>query len=157
VYFVLLVAAGAILGGVVVVAMGRGGQLATFRRDVPLPLVRFRTPDEVAMAQLPVALFGYQVQATGDALAAAAALIDARDAQIAELRREIMRLGGESAGEDTGVVDDEGGGGGGGAGSAGGAESGDVGADDVGADGVGADGVGADEGAGLAAEHRWWQ
>jgi hypothetical protein len=98
VYLVLLVAAGAILGGVVVVAMGRGGQIATFRRDIPVPAVRFFTPDEVALARLPLAFFGYQVQATGDALAAAAALVDERDAEIAELRRELSRFGGGSMG-----------------------------------------------------------
>ena len=91
-YLVLLLAAGAVLGGVVVVAMGRGGQIAIFRPDIPVPALRFRTPDDVALAKLPLALFGYQVQATGDALAAAAALVDERDAQIAELRRELLRL-----------------------------------------------------------------
>ena len=91
----LLAAAGAILGGVVVVAMGRGGQIADFRRDIPVLAVRFRTPDEVALARLPLGLFGYQAQATGDALAAAAALVDERDAEIAELRRELSRFGAE--------------------------------------------------------------
>ena len=91
----LLAAAGAILGGVVVVAMGRGGQIANFRRDIPVLAVRFRTPGEVALARLPLGLFGYQAQATGDALAAAAALVDERDAEIAELRRELSRFGAE--------------------------------------------------------------
>jgi hypothetical protein len=98
VYLVLLVAALAILGGVVVVAMGRGGEMAIFRRDVPLPLLRFRSPADVATVQLPVSAFGYQVQATGDALAAAASLVAARDAEIVLLRRELLRLGGSSLG-----------------------------------------------------------
>jgi hypothetical protein len=110
VYLVLLVAAGAILGGVVVVAMGRGGQIANFRRDVPIPALRFRTPDEVALARLPLGLFGYQVQATGDVLAAAASLVDERNAEIAWLRRELLRLGGESvaAAESGGTEGDAG-------------------------------------------------
>jgi hypothetical protein len=90
VYLVLLVAALAILGGVVVVAMGRGGEMASFRRDLPLPLLRFRSPAEVAAVRLPLAPFGYQVQAAGDALAAAATLVAERDAEIALLRRELL-------------------------------------------------------------------
>ncbi len=105
VYLVLLLAAVGILGGVVVVAMGRGGQIANFRSDIPIPAMRFRTADDVALVKLPLAPFGYQVRATEDALVAAAALVDAREAQIAELRRELAGLSGD-AGETTrtGVV-----------------------------------------------------
>jgi hypothetical protein len=95
VYLVLLLAAVGILGGVVVVAMGRGGQIANFRSDIPIPAMRFSTPDDVALVKLPLAPFGYQVRATEDALVAAAALVDAREAQIAELRRELARLSGD--------------------------------------------------------------
>jgi hypothetical protein len=92
VYWVLLLAAGSILGGVVVVAMGRGGELAYFPRDLPVAAMRFRSPSDVVSVRLPLAPFGYQAQATGDALTAAARLVAERDAEIALLRRELRRL-----------------------------------------------------------------
>lgn len=93
-YLVLLLAAGAILGGVVVVAMGRGGEMAMFRRDVPV-VPRFpRSPAELARHRLPLGPVGYQVQATEEALFAAANLLAERDQEIADLRAEIWRLGG---------------------------------------------------------------
>jgi hypothetical protein len=94
VYLVLLLAAGAILVGVVVVAMGRGGEMAIFRRDVPAGLKHPRTPGEVATQRLPLGPVGYQVQATEEALIAAANLLAERDHEIAALRSEIWRLGG---------------------------------------------------------------
>lgn len=100
-YLVLLLAAGAILGGVVVVAMGRGGEMTLFRRDVPLAPRRPRTPMDVATQRLPLGPVGYQVQATEDALIAAANLLAERDQEIAGLRGEIWRLrGGEDAAAD---------------------------------------------------------
>ncbi len=92
-YLVLLLAAGAILGGVVVVAMGRGGELTLFRRDLPAVTVDLRSPADVATLRLPLGPLGYQVHATTEALAAAAHLLAARDAQIAALRGELHRLG----------------------------------------------------------------
>ena len=88
-YVVLLLAAIAIIGGVVVVAMGRGGELVIFRRDLPLSATLLRTPADVARVQLPFAPFGYQVQATSDALVAAARMLAVRDAEIAALRMEL--------------------------------------------------------------------
>jgi hypothetical protein len=105
VYLVLLLAAGAILSGVVVVAMGHGGEMASFRRDLPLAIRRFRSPAEVASARLPLGPFGYEVQATGDALMAAAILVAERDAEIAALRRELMRLGPDGADADPAAND----------------------------------------------------
>jgi len=92
VYVVLLLAAVAILAGVVVVAMGGGGELTLFRRDRPEQLFRLRTPDDVAALRLPVALLGYQEQATGDALRQVAWLLAERDAEIARLREEVRML-----------------------------------------------------------------
>lgn len=92
-YLVLLLAAGAILGGVVVVAMGRGGEMALLRRDLPVALRLPRTPTEVATQRLPLGPVGYQVQATEEALIAAAHLLAERDREIAALRSEIWRLG----------------------------------------------------------------
>jgi hypothetical protein len=93
VYLVLLLAALAILGGVVVVAMGRGGELTLFHKDVPVLYTQLRTPADVATVRLPLVPFGYQVQATGDALVAAANLLADREAEIVALRRELWRLG----------------------------------------------------------------
>jgi hypothetical protein len=72
--------------------MGRGGELAHFPRDLPEAVVRFRSPADVVSVRLPLAPFGYQAQATGDALTAAARLVAERDAEIALLRRELRRL-----------------------------------------------------------------
>jgi hypothetical protein len=108
VYLVLLLAAGAILGGVVVVAMGRGGEMALFRRDLPMARRYPRTPAEVATQRLPLGPVGYQVQATEEALIAAANLLAERDHEIAALRGEIGRLGGDqTAANDREVAGDE--------------------------------------------------
>ena len=93
VYLVLLLAAAAILGGVVVVAMGRGGEIVAFRRDRPVELPAIRTPADIASLRLPIGLFGYQVRATADALTAMAHLLAERDYEIATLRGELWRLG----------------------------------------------------------------
>jgi hypothetical protein len=92
VYVVLLLAAGAILAGVVVVAMGRGGEIAAFRRDRPVASPPIRTPADIAALRVPIGLFGYQVPATADALTAIANLLAERDYEIATLRSELWRL-----------------------------------------------------------------
>ncbi len=91
-YFVLLAAAVAILVGVVVVAMGRGGEMAQARRDVPVLPPRIRTAADLATLRLPLGLLGYQEQATGEALDAAVRLIAEQEAEIARLREEVWRL-----------------------------------------------------------------
>lgn len=95
VYWVLLLAAGAILGGVVVVAMGRGGEMAVFSRDLPASATNPRSPMEVATQRLPLGPIGYQPQATEEALLTAASLLAERDQEITALRTEIWRLGGD--------------------------------------------------------------
>jgi hypothetical protein len=95
VYWVLLLAAGAILGGVVVVAMGRGGEMAVFSRDLPASATNPRSPMEVATQRLPRGPIGYQPQATEEALLTAASLLAERDQEIAALRTEVWRLGGD--------------------------------------------------------------
>jgi hypothetical protein len=97
VYFVLLAAALAILAGVVVVAMGRGGEIAQSRRDVPVRPPRIRTAADIAMLRLPFGAFGYQEHATDEALDAAARLIAEQDAEIARLREELWRMRTERA------------------------------------------------------------
>ncbi|HVB43572.1 MAG TPA: hypothetical protein VNF47_12820 [Streptosporangiaceae bacterium] len=96
-YLVLLTACVAIIVGVVAVAMGRGGELAHFRRDLPAARPRIATPADVAALRLPIGLLGYQAQATVEALRAAARLLAERDAEIARLRG---LLGGTSAPDD---------------------------------------------------------
>jgi hypothetical protein len=110
VYLVLLLAAVAILAGVVVVAMGRGGEMALFKRDLPALLRLPRTPAEVATQRLPLGPVGYQVQATDEALIAAANLLAQRDQEIAELRGELWRLGcgDEATARDRQMDSDEG-------------------------------------------------
>lgn len=92
VYFVLLAAAIAILAGVVVVAMGRGGEIAQSHPDAPMWPPSIRTAADLAMLRLPVGLFGYQEEATDAALDAAARLIAEQQAEIARLRAEAWRL-----------------------------------------------------------------
>jgi len=97
VYFVLLAAAIAILAGVVVVAMGRGGEMAQSRRDTPERPPVIRTAADLAMLRLPVGLFGYQEEATDAALDAATRLIAEQQAEIARLRADAWRPQAEAA------------------------------------------------------------
>lgn len=101
VYFVLLMGAVAILAGVVVVAMGRGGEIARFDRDLPLTPPRITVASDLPLLRLPVGLFGYQERATRVALDAAARLLAEQDAEIARLRQTVTRLSAsaESPGE----------------------------------------------------------
>jgi hypothetical protein len=98
VYFVLLAAAIAILACVVAVAMGWGGEMSESRRDLPTLRLRARTAAEVARLRLPGSAFGYQREATDQALYAIAWLVAERDAEIADLRQELWRLRGQRVG-----------------------------------------------------------
>jgi hypothetical protein len=89
---VLVVAAAAILGAVVVVAMGRGGELALFDRDLPAARFRLRTAADVAGLWLPTGLFGYHPQVVADVLRELIGLIASQEAEIASLRDEVRRL-----------------------------------------------------------------
>jgi len=89
---VLLVAAAAILGGVVVAALGRAGEMATFAGDTaPIELDEV-TATDVALLRPPMSLWGYNAQATEDALRVIARSLTARDVEIATLRRELADL-----------------------------------------------------------------
>jgi hypothetical protein len=85
---VIVIAAIAILAGVVVVAMGRGGELA---RDQPAEpaAADFRSWYEVASYRPPGALLGYNAAVTERALTEIAQAIADRDAEIDELRRRL--------------------------------------------------------------------
>lgn len=92
---VLLLAALAILAGVVAVAIGRGGELAMFRPDTQAQQAVLATAADVAAFRPPLAFFGYSAPATDDALQRITAVVAERDAEVAWLRDEVHRLGGE--------------------------------------------------------------
>jgi hypothetical protein len=89
---VLLLAAAAILGGVIVVAMGRGGELARFAGDVRPLDAEIMTAADVALLRPPAALWGYDMRATDAALNVVARTVTERDVEIATLRRQIAEL-----------------------------------------------------------------
>jgi hypothetical protein len=83
--FVTLVAAALIVSGVVIVATGRGGEMAAASRDRPAGQPPLRTAADVAAVRLPLAIIGYQPAATSAVLNRVAWLLAERDAQIARL------------------------------------------------------------------------
>ncbi len=92
----ILVAAVAIIGGVIIVASGRGGELARNRADLPSQ-DDLLTAADVADYRPPPALLGYQPAATEQALRIAARDIAERDEEIAWLRRRLAELQPERA------------------------------------------------------------
>jgi hypothetical protein len=88
---VIVIAAIVILAGVVVVAMGRGGELA---RDQPAEPAAsdFRTWYDVASYRPPGALLGYDAAATEHALGEIARAMADRDAEIDVLRRRLAAV-----------------------------------------------------------------
>ena len=89
----LLLAGVVILVGVVSVAMGRGGEMAEFATDsLPPRLDDVMTAGDVAMLRPPSALWGYNVQATDEALSRIAQVITERDVEIAVLRQQLAEL-----------------------------------------------------------------
>jgi hypothetical protein len=89
---VIVIAAIVILAGVVVVAMGRGGELARDRPAEPAAN-DFRTWHDVAAFRPPSALLGYDAAATEHALSAIARTIADRDAEIDLLRGRLAEAG----------------------------------------------------------------
>jgi hypothetical protein len=89
----LLLAGVVILVGVVSVAMGRGGEMAEFATDsLPPRLDDVMTAADVTMLRPPSALWGYNVQATDEALSQIAQVITERDVEIAVLRQQLAEL-----------------------------------------------------------------
>jgi hypothetical protein len=87
----IILAAVVILGGIVVVAMGWGGELVRSpAREVSYP--DFASAEDVASYRPPPALLGYQAEATERALEMIAQTIDDRDAEIAWLRARLREL-----------------------------------------------------------------
>ena len=78
-----------ILGGVVVVATGRGGELARNRGRDALGQTDLRTWSDVASYRPPPALLGYHAATTEQALSLIARTIAERDAEIAWLRSRL--------------------------------------------------------------------
>jgi hypothetical protein len=89
---VLLIVAVAILCGIVVVAMGRGGELARPAADVRPLDGEIMTAADVALLRPPAALWGYDMRATDEALNMVARTVTERDVEIAILRRQIAEL-----------------------------------------------------------------
>ena len=97
----LILAFAAILAGVVGVAIGRGGEMAEFAGDYPpCEADDLMTAADVALLRPPSALWGYNVQATDEALGRIAQVVTERDVEIAALRRQLaeQRAGASSAG-----------------------------------------------------------
>ncbi|MBB5133942.1 hypothetical protein HNP84_003668 [Thermocatellispora tengchongensis] len=92
---VLALAALAIVAGVVLVAMGRGGELTEFPPDVPpldLPDAGQLAAVDFMALQLPVSLVGYHTQSVDETLRRAAGAISARDTKIAVLEQRVTEL-----------------------------------------------------------------
>src|ERR1700742_36128 len=88
----MLVAAVVILAGVVVVASGRGGELAATEPDYqPIDLGPVTSAD-VALLRPPSAAWGYNMRVTDEALEVIAKAVTERDVQIAALEQQVTDL-----------------------------------------------------------------
>ena len=82
----------AIVAGVAVVAMGRGGEMAKFTADVRPLDADIETAADVALLRPPAAMWGYDKRATDEALNAVAQTVTDRDVEIATLRQQLADL-----------------------------------------------------------------
>ncbi|MEV4577394.1 hypothetical protein AB0K16_29550 [Nonomuraea jabiensis] len=92
---ILAIAAIAILACVVLVSLGRGGELTEFPPDVPpldLPEPGQLTAVDFMALQLPVNLVGYHTASVDETLRRAANAISARDTRIAVLEQRVSEL-----------------------------------------------------------------
>lgn len=92
---VLLATVVVVCGGIVVVAVGRGGQIAEFTQDAPpleLPSRRPIAGTDVALLRLPTGPWGYSYRATDDALRRIAHALTERDTRIAVLEQQVSEL-----------------------------------------------------------------
>jgi len=92
---VLALAAVAVIAGVTVVAMGRGGELSEFAPDVPplnLPEAGQLGAVDFMALQLPVSLVGYNTQSVDEALNRVAGALSERDTRIAVLEQRVSEL-----------------------------------------------------------------
>lgn len=92
----MVIAAAAVLAGVIVVALGRGGELTFFQADyAPIKLDQISATD-VVLFRPPMALGGYNAQATDEALNRIADALTERDIEIAALRQQVTDLEADS-------------------------------------------------------------
>jgi hypothetical protein len=92
---VIALAAVAVLAAVVVLAMGRGGELAEARPDRPPTVLPWNRPIEgtdVALLRLPVGLWGYHVRTTDEVLNRLAHTVSERTTRIAVLEGQLAEL-----------------------------------------------------------------
>ncbi|MEV5411634.1 hypothetical protein AB0K60_22700 [Thermopolyspora sp. NPDC052614] len=92
---VLAVAALAVLGCVVAVALGHGGEMTEFPPDVPpldLPEAGQLTAVDFMSLRLPVALVGYHTQTVDETLRRVATALSERDTRIAVLEQRVAEL-----------------------------------------------------------------
>jgi len=93
---VMLLAAAAVLVGVVVVALGNGGEMTFFPADyAPIKLDEVAATD-VVLFRPPLGLWGYNTQATDEALNRIADALTERDIEIAALRQQVADLSAEA-------------------------------------------------------------
>ncbi len=98
----IVLAAAVILCGVIVVAMGKGGELSRERAELPVR-TDFRSWSDVADYRPPAALLGYHAAATERALMLIARTIAERDAEIEWLRRRLAEVQPQA---ESGLFDD---------------------------------------------------
>ena len=94
----MLVAAVIILAGVVVVASGRGGEMAPEYPDYPPIDLGPVTAADVVMMRPPSAAWGYNMRVTDEALEAIARAVTERDVRISALEQEVSDLRGQAGG-----------------------------------------------------------
>ena len=87
-----------ILIGVVLASLGRAGEMADFPSDTPPMELDEVSATDVALLRPPMSLWGYNAQATEDALRVIARSVTERDVEIATLRRELAELRGDPDG-----------------------------------------------------------
>ena len=89
---VMLLAALAILAGVVIVASGRGGEMAHEYPDYPPLDLGPVTAADVALLRPPSAAWGYNMRVTDEALERIAQALTERDVQISALQQQVADL-----------------------------------------------------------------
>lgn len=99
----MLVAAVIILAGVVVVASGRGGEMAPEYPDYPPIDLGPVTAADVVMMRPPSAAWGYNMRVTDEALEAIARAVTERDVRISALEQEVSDLRGQAGGHPLGA------------------------------------------------------
>jgi hypothetical protein len=90
--WVLLAAAVVIVVGIIVVGIGRGGELAQAPADIRPLDTHIVTAADVALLRPPTALWGYDMRATDEALNMVARTVTERDVEIATLRRQLADM-----------------------------------------------------------------